>query len=228
MALSGIILAFDVDGVLVDVNESYREAIRHTVRHFTHADISAGAIQDLKNQIGWNNDWDVCHHLVRAAGLKSSYEEIVDYFNAIFLGDNGSGLIGRERWLPLPGLLERLACKYQPALFTGRTHEELNITLSRFAPHFHFDPIIVSDGVLRPKPAPDGLLRIAELHPGKAIWYVGDTIDDARSAAAAAVPFIGVAAPSNPRAETLATLLAEEGARAVLQDINQIEQALPS
>ena len=29
------IIVFDMDGVLVEVGESYREAIRETVKHFT-------------------------------------------------------------------------------------------------------------------------------------------------------------------------------------------------
>ena len=34
------VLVFDMDGVLVDVTESYREAIAQTVEHFTGARIS--------------------------------------------------------------------------------------------------------------------------------------------------------------------------------------------
>ena len=55
------------------------------------------------------------------------------------------------------------------------------------------------------------------------MWYVGDTVDDARSAKAARVPFIGIAAPTTPRWAELLTLFAAEGAVAVLEDINQLE-----
>jgi hypothetical protein len=40
------------------------------------------------------------------------------------------------------------------------------------------------------------------------------------------VPFIGIAAPSNPLHAELAALLGAEGAVAVLDDVNQIEGAL--
>ena len=32
------------------------------------------------------------------------------------------------------------------------------------------------------------------MKPGRKLWYVGDTVDDARSASAAGVPFIGIVA----------------------------------
>jgi HAD superfamily phosphatase len=37
------VIVFDMDGVLVEVTQSYREAIRETVRHFTGADVSPAA-----------------------------------------------------------------------------------------------------------------------------------------------------------------------------------------
>jgi HAD superfamily phosphatase len=59
--------------------------------------------------------------------------------------------------------------------------------------------------------------------PHNRVWYAGDTVDDARSARAAGVPFIGIAAPSGLRREELVALFRAEGARAVIGDINEIE-----
>ncbi|MBM3744792.1 MAG: HAD-IA family hydrolase [Acidobacteria bacterium] len=222
------LLVFDMDGVLVDVSESYRETIRQTVFNFTGGEITNRDIQDLKNQGGWNNDWRVAHHFVLCAGVEVSYEQVVEYFQRIFFGADGSaGLIRRERWVAAPGLLERLALRYQLAIYTGRIRPEVSYTLARSAPGLRFHPIITTDDVARSKPDPEGLLRIAELVPGRKLWYVGDTLDDARCARAAGAPFIGVAAPSNPRAAELARLLRQEGALAVLDDVNQLEAVLP-
>jgi phosphoglycolate phosphatase-like HAD superfamily hydrolase len=52
-------------------------------------------------------------------------------------------------------------------------------------------------------------------------------VDDARSARAAGVPFIGIAAPATARHRKLAELLQTEGALAVLPDINALEEVLP-
>jgi phosphoglycolate phosphatase-like HAD superfamily hydrolase len=57
-------------------------------------------------------------------------------------------------------------------------------------------------------------------------WYVGDTVDDARASRAANIPFIGIAAAANPRRRELVRLLREEGAIAVLEDINSLEDAI--
>ena len=43
------LIVFDMDGVLVEVGQSYREAIRETVKHFTGAMVSHDLIQDFKN-----------------------------------------------------------------------------------------------------------------------------------------------------------------------------------
>ncbi len=48
------LLVFDMDGVLVDVTESYRETIARTVGHFTGARPSNEQIQELKNSGSWN------------------------------------------------------------------------------------------------------------------------------------------------------------------------------
>ena len=69
--------------------------------------------------------------------------------------------------------------------------------------------------------------QIARLNPGKSLWYVGDAVDDARSARQAGVPFVGIAAPSNPRRSELIDLFRAENAIAVLDDINQLEGVLP-
>jgi len=54
------------------------------------------------------------------------------------------------------------------------------------------------------------------------LLYVGDTVDDARCARAANVPFIGIAAPESPRRDELLELFRREGAIQVLGDINEI------
>jgi HAD superfamily phosphatase len=223
--MNGRILVFDMDGVLVDVTESYREAVQQTVEHFAGRRITRELIQDYKNRGGWNNDWELSHHFIKGFGVEVPYGDVVDYFNGVFLG--AGGLIYRERWVAGDGLLDRLAKRYQLALFTGRLMVEVEVTLDRFARNLRFDPIITADDTGAPKPSPEGLLQIARLNPGKSLWYVGDAVDDARSARQAGVPFVGIAAPSNPRRSELIDLFRAENAIAVLDDINQLEGVLP-
>jgi HAD superfamily hydrolase (TIGR01548 family) len=212
-----------MDGVLVEVMDSYREAIRETVRHFTGELVSHDVIQDFKNAGGWNNDWLLSQRLISDRGKNVEYADVVEYFNQVFLGDHGDGLIRNEKWMPANGLLERLAKRASLAIFTGRAKYEADVTLGRYAGGIAFNPLITDESVDNPKPAPDGLYLIMREYPNKSLWYLGDTVDDARSAQAAGVPFIGVSTPHNPRHAEIAETLRGLGAFTVLDDINQLE-----
>jgi len=224
------LIIFDMDGVLVDVTESYRETIVRTVEHFTGVVISRPQIQDYKNQGGFNDDWKLSHHIIRQHGVDAEFQDVVDYFQGLFHGNGGPGgspgLILRERWMARAGLFDRLALRFDFAIFTGRMRWEAEVTLRRFAPSLCFDPILGMQEVAALKPAPEGLLKIAAMAGGRRLWYIGDTVDDARCARAASVPFIGIASPENPRRTELASLFAAENAAAVLDDINQLEGVL--
>ncbi len=216
------VLVFDCDGVLVDVTESYREAIQQTVASFTGARPTRERIQQMKLQGGWNNDWKLSHRLIQDAGLEVSYEEVVARFDSLFMGANGDGLILRERWIAAPGFLEGLAARYRLAIFTGRHRYELEPTLSRAGAAALFDPQVTHDFSFAPKPAPDGLLHICNACPAVKAWYIGDTVDDARCARAAGIPFIGICGTDAEQRR----LLAAESALAVLDDINQLGSVL--
>jgi HAD superfamily phosphatase len=220
------LIVFDMDGVLVDVTESYRETVARTVQHFTGSAVSRPEIQDYKNQGGWNDDWLLSHHIIAGRGISVEYQTVVDYFQGIFHGNGHDGLIMREQWIARPGTLEDLAARFDFALFTGRMRAEAELTLRRFAPSLRFSPIIGMHEVSAHKPAPEGLLKIVAAAGNRQLWYIGDTVDDARCGRAAGVPFIGIAAPANPRYAELLTLLESEKPVAVLDDINQLAKVI--
>ncbi|MCC7496959.1 MAG: HAD hydrolase-like protein [Bryobacterales bacterium] len=221
------VIVFDMDGVLVDVHESYRATIVKTVEHFSGRTVSPRLIQDYKNAGGWNNDWALSERILSDYGVKVAYEEIVEQFNCFFLGSNGCpGLIEREQWIPAPGLMERLAANWDFAVFTGRLRMEAAITLERFARGLTFDPWMCADDVVNQKPHPEGLERIRALHPERRMVYIGDSVDDARSAKAAAVPFVGISSRRNPGHAALTGLLASEGALAVVENLNEVESVI--
>jgi HAD superfamily hydrolase (TIGR01548 family) len=220
------LIVFDMDGVLAEVSESYRESIVQTVKYFTGKTVTRDAIQDYKNQGGWNNDWTLSQKIAADFGTNVDYDTLIEKFNDFFLGEDGNGLVQRESWFPQPGLLERLSKRYGLSIFTGRLRYEADITLRRFAPCVPFDPIICADDVTAAKPAPEGLLGIQQRRPGLKLWYVGDTVDDARCARAAAVPFIGIAAHTHTKRVELIGLFQKENAAAILENVNEIEGAL--
>ena len=221
------LLILDMDGVLVDVTESYRQTIIEAVKHFTGVEVTHTEIQAAKNRGGSNNDWDLTLEMVRERGGSPAREDVIAAFQRIYLGENNSGLIARERWLPRDGLLERLSQRFRLALFTGRERWEAEFTLSKFAPGVVFDPIVGMEDVQFEKPHPEGLLKIVNQVKPEEVYYIGDVMDDCRAARAAGVPFIGIVHPQNPLAADLEKLFWQEGARAVVFDINEVERVLP-
>lgn len=218
------VLVFDMDGVLAEVSESYLAAVAATVQELTGVAVERSKIDRYKEAGGWNNDWELSHQLVKEAGRGDvSYETVLGVFQKLFIGTNCDGMITREKWLPQPGLLERLSRTHRLAIFTGRPRAEIEITLQRFAPGVEWAAIVADEDVARPKPAPDGLEAIAVAHGSARTIYVGDNVDDARSAHAAGVRFIGVATTEQER---LAKLLRAEGAIAVVPSVNEIESVL--
>jgi HAD superfamily phosphatase len=224
---NGRLLVFDMDGVLVDVTESYRETISETVKVFTGTGISNTDIQALKNRGSSNNDWDLTLEIVESRGVHPAKEKVIAAFQRIYLGDNNTGLIARERWLARNGLFERLAQTFRFAMFTGRERWEAAFTLNKFAPGVAFDPIIGMEDVTLEKPNPEGLLKIIEHHRPEQVFYIGDVMDDCRAAQAAGVKFIGVVAAENPLKDDLEAIFRREGALAVVSSINELESVLP-
>lgn len=221
--MSKPVLVFDVDGVLAEVSGSFLASIIETVKHFTGCEVTMPQIVAYKKAGGWNNDWALSQKLILdVAQREVPYAEVVKAFQQIFFGANNDGLILRESWIPSAGLLERLAARHALALFTGRTREELLPTLQRFVPALSWSHMITEGDVPNSKPAPDGLLAIAAAHPGRQLIYVGDNVDDARSARAANVRFIGV---SDGDAD-LANLLTTNAAVAIVASVNELEEVL--
>jgi HAD superfamily hydrolase (TIGR01548 family) len=221
-------IVFDMDGVLVDPERSYRQTVIETVAHFhqTGSRITFGEIEDYKNQGGYNNDWLLTQRILLDRGVDIAYGSVVDQFNRIFFGANHDGLIMHEQWLVGEGLLERLSAAHQLAVFTGRLDFEAALTLNRFAPGIVFAPRVCTDHVENPKPAPDGLFAIQKALPDTQLIYIGDTVDDARPSRLAGVPFIGVAKLKHPRRAELIRLFNEEGAAAIIENVNEIEAAI--
>ena len=190
------LVVFDLDGVLVDVSASYRVAIRQTVAALGGGEVMPEAVQALKNAGGYNNDWDLSQELLRRRGLDVALPRVVEVFNQKYLGprgDGAGGLIQQESWLLPPELLAALRQRYRLAIFTGRPRADADYVLRRFAVADAFDHVIALEDVSVQKPDPEGLFELQRRHaPAPLAAYVGDSIDDARAAAAAGVPFIAI------------------------------------
>ena len=206
-------VVFDMDGVLVDVSGSFRACIPLTVQALGGAAVGDGEVQALKNGGGFNNDWDVTRELLRRQGIKVGRERVVEVFSGIYRGAPGmgvygaEGLIHRERWLLPAQRLAALAERFELAVFTGRPRADAEFTLRLNGAREAMAAVMALEDAAA-KPDPDGLRQLAA-RVGPLRAYVGDTVDDARCAAAAGVAFVGVC----PRGSELEGLFRAAGAQ---------------
>ena len=220
------IVIFDVDGVLVDVQDSYHRTIIETVRHFTGRRVSRSGIHWWKNRSGYNDDWKLTVDWIRSLGGHVRYAEVARKFQQLYQGKHFKGYIARERWLLGPRWLGRLARRTDLAVFTGRPRREVLHTLCKFGVRPYFRQIVALEDVRRSKPHPEGLLRILKGHDPCSAVYIGDNVDDALAARRAGVPFIGVLPRRSAARWMRLAQLQKLGALAVLGSVNELERWL--
>lgn len=187
------ILIFDVDGVLVDVRQSFWRSALETMRFLTGKRVTWAELYRWKNKPGNNDDWNMVSNWATALGRPTTYEEARDAFQKFYWDFDGRpGNVRREKMLVTSRQVERWSRRFELNLFTGRTRREFTYSFERWAGTRHFRKVITMDDVTRKKPYPDGLLKILRKRdPGRAL-YVGDNVDDALAAQAAGVPFMAI------------------------------------
>ena len=222
-------LFFDMDGVLVDVSRSYRRAVEETVEEFTGWRPLPNDIQRYKNRGGFNDDWALTHALVADRGVHAPLDLIVDAFQKRYRGNAWDGFIAQEPPLMQTATLDRLGASGRPmGVVTGRPEAEAAWTVRRFGWETYFPWIVAKEQQgARSKPDPFPLecaLAILategrDVPPGMAA-YVGDSVDDMACARSAGVRAIGFIPPYIGNTEEMASLLREQGADVVIDDLN--------
>ncbi len=219
-------LVFDMDGVLIDARKSYRATIEQTYEKYSGKKIDPKEIQYVKNLGGYNNDWDLTMYLLDKAGVKVSYDDIVETFQNIYW-NNGKGLINNESVLFDRKLMQDLSKNYNISIFTGRFKNEAMFALNRFNVTDLFYPIITSDDIPHDKGKPDpwGLNLTKEITIADKYYYFGDTIDDIKAAKSAGYTPIGVLPPQD-KSDELASKMKNTGAYAVIDSVENIKSIL--
>ena len=217
------LLIFDIDGVLVDVSNSYRRAIKETAEFFTKKEVSLQEIQEYKNKGGYNNDWDLAEAIIRSRGFNADKEKIINKFQKLYLGK----LMNNEKWILNKKILQKLFINFNLAIFTGRLRKEAIYVLKNNDALHCFGEIIAMEDVSKQKPNPEGLLKILKKFNAKGAVYFGDTIDDIKAAVDAGVTAVGVLPPSD-KSEELKGLLLKNGANYVIENINSVFKCIDS
>jgi HAD superfamily hydrolase (TIGR01548 family) len=218
-------LLFDMDGVLADVEGSYRECISQTALSFgvevTRAELEAAVWEGNAN-----NDWELTRRLLQAGGVSADLEAVTGRFQELYLGTSESpGLREREQLLADRGLLERLASRLPLGVVTGRPRAEAEWFLERSGVADLFATLVcMEDGPLKPDPAP---VRTALSNLGVTrAWMVGDTPDDLMAARSASVLPVGIVAPGDDPTRAV-TAFRSTGVAAVLDSLTDLEELLP-
>lgn len=181
-------LIFDMDGILVDVSRSYREAIRQTAEYFLKRSVLMSEVDLIKNMIEMNNDWDASYALINKQEI--SFKKVKNYFQKIYLG----GLIDKEKLLISKQKLLLLKKKYKKlGIATGRPKKEAKYVIKNNKLEKIFDCVIALEDVANSKPFPDSILTVIKKLNLKQTVYIGDSPSDVLAAKAAEIPsiFIG-------------------------------------
>lgn len=223
-------LLFDMDGVLVDVSQSYRIAIQKTVESFSGKQILPELIQEYKNKGGLNNDWDCTEAILKDLGCVIEKQKIIDKFQEFYLGkriDNSDGLICQEKWLLDSTFLYQLSQTYKLGIMTGRPRQEAMIALEKAGAKNFFEVVIAMEDVPegKGKPDPFGLQLCLNKLGCKKGYYLGDVGDDMTAAKAANLRGVGVLPPQD-KSEDLKKLLQEKGAVEVIKTTNDVMNIL--
>ncbi|WP_158058072.1 TIGR01548 family HAD-type hydrolase [Halorussus halophilus] len=235
-------VVLDIDGVLVDVADSYRRAIIETVE-LVHGDtIEKAEIQQFKDAGGFNNDWELTYAVAlyvlaseeqmdldveaftdriaeRGGGLDAAAavvdtavseeasdrvrrdwnpEHLRDVFQQLYLGaDLYADLEGNQADLDAPGfihdepvILESATIdaleSYPLGIVTGRPAAEADIAQRRVNLDLPTDRRFTMDDWEGGKPHPHALTTLAEQFDAESVVFVGDTLDDVKTATNAA------------------------------------------
>ena len=287
MRVDAVVL--DVDGVLVDVENSYRRAIAETVERLHGERLPDGAIQSFKNAGGFNDDWELtdaaCLFVLageagmdldvdaftdrvaeaggglpgaravvreefgeRAADVEAGWdpERVRATFQALYLGADlyrdleggeppfsAPGYVHDEPVLIEPATAEALQSRFPVGVLTGRPAAEAEIALGRTGLDVPPERRITMDHETPGKPAPDGLIVLADRLDADAVAFVGDTLDDVRTAGAAneadagGRSFHGVGVLTGGiTGEGGRRLYRENGADAVVDSVNDLPDLL--
>ena len=197
MSIAGLIL-FDIDGVIRDVSNSYRLAVKKTVFNFCKIEPTSVEIDNLKNEGIWNNDWDLSLELIKRYTKQNhlsitppSRQEIIKCFEQLYFGCNPkehhrkwNGFINNERILVDRFLFKKLREKgvewgfvSGAELPSAKFILENKLKLNK--------PPLIAMGDAPDKPNPEGFLRLAKHilnndlgFNSPPIAYVGDTVAD--------------------------------------------------
>ena len=196
MPLRRRVIIFDLDGTLIDSLPATFKAFQEAVEPFIGR---RPAVSEILDRFG-----PADHRIVSDWVGPGSAAAALERLYAAYARE--SARVG-----PFPGmrdLLEDLSrAGRRLALFTGRGRPSTDLLLDSTKLSGFFEATVTGEEAERPKPFPDGLLRVLDLLGACAedAVYVGDTVKDAEAARSAGMAMIA-AVWGSPEPERLRRL----------------------
>lgn len=183
------LVVFDCDGVMISSKEANRAYYNHLLQAFSRSPMDDDEIQYVHVQ----NVIESVRHIFR------HYPEIslddVHSFRATL--DYANFLPYMQMEPDLPEFLRLIKPKYHTAISTNRS-DTMGMVLDTFNLRPWFDMVVTALDVSRPKPAPEGMIKIMDRFQVKPeeVIYIGDSTVDQDLCLAVDVDLIAFRNPS--------------------------------
>jgi histidinol-phosphate aminotransferase len=182
-------LVFDLDDTLVDTSQSFDKVVAYMVNKNSEVPLGIKELNTLRAEGGFNDDWDAIAELLRRRNVHLDRDEIQAQGSAIY------HQLAKQSEKALLNLddIKALGTRYRLFIFTGREQSEYDDVWGE-AMNPLFEAVYCSDAVegLRRKPFGDYLQHIQRTHCLERAWYIGNSVDDMKSAKAAGYFALGV------------------------------------
>jgi histidinol-phosphate aminotransferase len=213
------LICLDMDGVLIDVSQSYDQAVIQSVEFFSQQTISIEQVTMKRNQTQCNDDWKLTQMLLEDLNCEVDIEQVVERFQMIYLeGDKiNQALISLEKAIISAATLTKLQAKTALAIVTSRPRSEALIGRQLCQLE---DTFMVAREDAAVKPSPDGILSAAQQKNASRVWMVGDNVADIQAivnAQACGLKTVAIGISSTNQAA-----LYQAGADIVLDNVNQL------
>lgn len=187
-------VVLDIDGVLVDVADSYRRAIVESVMHVYDDTIPKADVQSFKNAGGFNNDWELTHAtalyiLARQEGFDRDLAAFTDAIEA-----SGGGLEGARTVVVNavdPDTRERLHAKWKRDHLTD-VFQQLYLGSELYRDFYDSEPDLDTSGFVYDEPVLAASETIDTLTKR---WDVGVVTGRPATEAAIALDRVGLTVP---------------------------------
>lgn len=183
------LVVFDCDGVMFSSKEANRAYYNHLLENFSRPPMD----EDEAHYVHVQNVLESVRYIFRR------YPEIsLEDVNAYRMSVDYSRFLRHMEMEPdLPEFLRQIKPKYHTAISTNRS-DTMSMVLDTFELRPWFDMVVTALDVSRPKPAPEGMLKIMErfeVKPDEVI-YIGDSTVDQDLCKAVDVDLIAFKNPS--------------------------------